>query len=340
MRRHTSHQYCFDMDRKVVFRLGSADVSQIRFGISPGHELAHAVRTVLDPGAHPLQWSWLRRTDVRVEDADFRLLAYLVRTQGYYPDLLTAPPTWDLSPAEEVERLREVPLEQVELDLGKVVLRSEGTGRALVQALAERPREARARIADAWESVWDQVMAQWWPQLHRLMRADVDLRVRRMATGGVEEMVGTLHELVRWRSDAVEVALSSFEEVLDCAGSGLVLTPSVMSVPRCSVITEKALQPTIFYPVDGLRESWAARDVDTMPALSGLLGSGRARILVALDGPRSTTEAARAAGLGAPTATHHLGALRAAGLVVSRRERRSVLHSRTPLGDALVGGAA
>jgi DNA-binding transcriptional ArsR family regulator len=40
------------------------------------------------------------------------------------------------------------------------------------------------------------------------------------------------------------------------------------------------------------------------------------------------------------TTSHHLAALREAGLVTGRRDGRSVLYARTPLGDALSSGGS
>ena len=58
-------------------------------------------------------------------------------------------------------------------------------------------------------------------------------------------------------------------------------------------------------------------------------------MLADLAAPRSTIELAKRLSLSPATASHHLTALRDAGLVTCRREGRSVLYARTPLGDAL-----
>jgi len=60
-------------------------------------------------------------------------------------------------------------------------------------------------------------------------------------------------------------------------------------------------------------------------------------MLADLDAPRSTTELSRRLSLSPATTSHHLTALRDAGLVSARREGRSVLYARTGLGDALAG---
>jgi DNA-binding transcriptional ArsR family regulator len=58
-------------------------------------------------------------------------------------------------------------------------------------------------------------------------------------------------------------------------------------------------------------------------------------MLADLAAPRSTTELSRRLSLSPATASHHLAALRAAGLVSTERDGRSVLYARTSLGDTL-----
>ena len=324
-------------DRTVEFRLAPDDVSAIRFGVSPGHELAHAVRVLAQPAYHPLQWGWLRTARGRAPARALALLTLLVGADGYLPDFLTSTPGWDLGPDEELDRLREADLGPLRVDLLKRVDRTAGADRRLLQALADDPAHARDLAVDAWRQVWDAVLAPSWPQLERILRADIGARSRRVTTHGLGTMVESLHEAVTWAPDAVQVRLRLHGEVLDCAGSGLVLVPSVMA-PRCSVVTEPPAQPTLFYPALGISERWADDAPDTSAALADLLGAGRAGVLLALRGPLSTSEVAAAGGLAVSTASHHLGLLRAARLVDSRRDGPRVLHERTPLGEALVGG--
>ena len=90
------------MDRKFVdFRLAPDDISAIRFGVSPGHELCHAVRVLQRPAEHPLQWGWLRSVRDRVPRESFELLALIIGAEGYFPDFFTATPSWDMTPDDE-----------------------------------------------------------------------------------------------------------------------------------------------------------------------------------------------------------------------------------------------
>ena len=70
--------------------------------------------------------------------------------------------------------------------------------------------------------------------------------------------------------------------------------------------------------------------------LARLLGATRATVLADLAAPRSMMEDAGRLQISPANASHHLTALRDAGLLTSRREGRAVLYVRTSLGDALV----
>lgn len=328
------------MDRKFVdFRLAPDDISAIRFGISPGHELSHALRVLQRPDDQPLQWGWLRGVREHVPREAFELMAVLIGVDGYFPDFLTSTPSWDMGPDDEAERLRSVPPELMRADLTKMLARSTGPRHESIARMHAQPERARAMIADAWTELWDALLAPVWPQLERILRADVAVRARRVTTDGIAAMVGALHESVTWHGDAVRVRMRLHSELVDCRGSGLVLVPSVMSSHRAAVLTEPPAQPTLFYPAQGITETWARDPEAASRSLGALLSPARAQILLTAHDPRTTTQVASDCGLAASTASHHLTVLRNSGLVASVREGARVLHTRTPLGEAVVGAA-
>jgi DNA-binding transcriptional ArsR family regulator len=326
------------VDRKFVhFQHAPDDLTSIRFGISPGHELCHAVRALLRPDEYPLQWGWMRATRGAIPPDDFDVLALLIREDGYFPDFLTTTPTWELTPDAEAERLRHIDDERFRTDMTKVLARTDGARHAAVQHMLDQPDRARAMIAQAWLAVWNAGVAPVWTQLERLLRADIAVRARRIAESGIGPMIQTLHDRVEWADGAVRVTMRIWSEVVDCRGSGLVLVPSVMGTTGCFVLTEPPAQPTLFYPAQGVTATWARDAADVTTALGALLGPARARILLDAHESRTTSRVARDTGLAISTASHHLTVLREAGLLASTREGARVLHRRTPLGEALVG---
>ena len=321
------------------FRLAPDDISAIRFGISPGHELCHAIRVLQRPDDQPLQRGWLRGVRDRVPREAFELMAVIIGADGYFPDFLTATPSWDMSPADEAQRLRAVRPELLRADLTKMVARSTGRRQEAIIRMMEHPVRARGMIADAWLELWAALLEPVWPQVERLLRADIAVRARRVTTDGLAAMVRGLHESVTWHGDGVRVRMRLHGEELDCRGSGLVLVPSVMSSHRCAVLTEPPAQPTLFYPAQGVTESWARDPGAAARSLGALLSPARAEILLTAHDPRTTSQVAADCGLAVSTASHHLTVLRNSGLITSVRDGARMLHTRTPVGEALVGAA-
>ena len=71
--------------------------------------------------------------------------------------------------------------------------------------------------------------------------------------------------------------------------------------------------------------------------LEALLGRQRARLLRELESPRGIGALAEVLLAVPSAATHHVGALEAAGLVIREREGRRVTVHRTARGSRLVG---
>ena len=136
----------------------------------------------------------------------------------------------------------------------------------------------------------------------------------------------------------MQVELRLHREELDCRGSGLVLVPSVMTAHGCSVLTEPPAQPTIFYPAQGVTETWARDPGSSAAALGALLGPARAGILLAAHAPSARRRRWHRMPGSRSRRRRTISACSAgSGLVASRRDGAKVLHLRTPLGEAVVG---
>jgi DNA-binding transcriptional ArsR family regulator len=120
-------------------------------------------------------------------------------------------------------------------------------------------------------------------------------------------------------------------------GRGLLLVPSAFW-QRVGPIVLGSWQPTLLYPASGVELMWQTERVRP-DALAGVLGATRARLLIELEEPATTSELARRLGLAAPGVSQHLKRLRSGGLVTADRDGREVHYRRTPLAAELVHDA-
>ncbi|AEV88380.1 ArsR family transcriptional regulator [Actinoplanes sp. SE50] len=312
----------------VAIALPPDAATRIRFGVSCLWEVVTSLRVLHGRGDHPVHRRWADRN----RPGPGGLLARLVPPAGgYAPDFLTPPPaglTADLD--AELSVLRQTDHDVVRAHLA-LLAGDPAPG------LAEDPDRGLARLCDEIAAYWASSIAPDWPRMHGLLDADVRRRAHRLATDGAAAVLNDLHDRVRWTGGTllVDQRHCTASDVPD--GSGLVLIPSVFAWP--AVLTVSAWgTPQLAYPAAGvatLTETPAAPP----DALSALLGAGRARILSELHVPRSTTGLARRTGLTAGGVSQHLRVLRAAGLVTTHREGRSLLNSRTAAAETLLAAA-
>jgi DNA-binding transcriptional ArsR family regulator len=182
---------------------------------------------------------------------------------------------------------------------------------------------------------WERAIEPRWPRIRAFLDADVAHRARRLAEGGPAALFADLHPGVSWADDHLDVA-SDRDATIELGGQGVVLMPSAFQWARPATLDLAPWQPTLIYPARGIATLWD--DGAHVPdALARLLGATRAAMLTRLDAPRSTTELAQRLDISPATGSHHLTALRDAGLATGRREGRAVLYVRTATGDALAG---
>jgi DNA-binding transcriptional ArsR family regulator len=229
------------------------------------------------------------------------------------------------------------------------------------------------RLAEEIAAYWQAAIAPDWPRMRSLLEAEVQRRARRLAETGSAAVLNDLHPAVTWtdgqassgtaasppptpatdrhatelpHEPAAPVAWVGGRLKVDqrhCSApdmpdaAGLVLVPSVFVWP--SVMTVWAGEvPQLAYPARGVATLWE-RSSRAPDALGAVIGRGRARLLAELEAPLSTTELARRTGISAGGVSQHLTALRAAGLVVTHRQGRAVLNSRSAVADALLTAA-
>jgi DNA-binding transcriptional ArsR family regulator len=198
--------------------------------------------------------------------------------------------------------------------------------------------DAVSRIAEAMDQAWHELLATDWPQLRAICERDVVHRVGVIGEHGWATTIESLHPGIAWRAGGIELGFFRGGTVR-LAGDGLLLIPSVF-VGNIAAHLEDPWPRTLIYPARGTAALWGEQETVPQPeALTALVGRARARLLVALDAPASTSHLARSLAMAPGAVGDHLAILRGAGLLVRARSGRSVLYRRTPLGEALVAGS-
>jgi DNA-binding transcriptional ArsR family regulator len=206
-----------------------------------------------------------------------------------------------------------------------------------VRALNDRDRDAWQELAAAVRAGHQAVVSASWQRVWQSFRADVAWRGRQIAGQGLQAALASLHPAARWNGSTLQIDVAS-TLVVRPAGRGVTLMPSAFWTGRPMFGTHPDGSALIVYPsvtplplIDG---------VPGEDPLADLLGRTRAAVLALAVGGRTTGELARELGISPATASEHTKTLRAAGLLVSERAGKAVMHSTTPLADRLIIGAA
>ncbi|MQA01576.1 MAG: ArsR family transcriptional regulator [Streptosporangiales bacterium] len=318
----------------IELRLGELGLARVRFAIAPVHEATGAVRVLRSPARFPLHAGWLRWARSASERLDLAPLFEVLPPDGYIPDFLDPPPDSPVATfADALERARATPPRQVGKELRWALEQQPMTPTAA--RLLRRPGHSRDLLLDLLHDVWRALVEPHWPALHATLEADVLYRGRQLAAGGIDLVAADLHRNIRLVGDALRVR-SRHTAHVDCRESGVILTPSVFITDRVNAMIDPPWQPTLYYPARGVGDLWSKPTTQDTAHAQRLFGATRAAVLFELSSTASTSRVARSLGLSVGSASEHLTVLRDAGLVASSRQGRRVLHSRTPLGDALV----
>ncbi|WP_406281083.1 DUF5937 family protein [Embleya sp. NBC_00896] len=325
----------------IRFEVGTDDLLHSRFGISPAFELGSLLR-VLDGHTHhrlPRAWAARLAPVFRQLRRDTDLGAVLALQTAYFgADFPVQPPqglaqTW----ADDLAAVRATPREAARAEVERC-LAARPTSDPHVLAVL-RGDDVVDRVAEALDRAWHGLMARDWPRLRAICERDVVHRAGRLGGAGWAAALDGLHPRVRWRDGGIEILRSRTHGTVTLAGEGMLLVPSVFVWPTVATHRDDPWPKTIVYPARGIAALWERSDPTGPDALADLIGRSRARLLVALDAPASTTQLARGLGLAPGAVGDHLTVLRKASLVEGARSGRSVLYRRTPLGDALAAEA-
>jgi DNA-binding transcriptional ArsR family regulator len=328
--------YRFPLKEMVIFDFTLEDLARTRFAISPMWELVSGLRALRDPARAAHHLPWVAEALPLARGLELETALALTPADGYIPDFLTPPPSTPLASFDdELELVRATPAARIRGDIATFAAEQRRVRRAPLERLREHPRRELARLCDALAEVWALVLAPHWERVRSVLEADLLHRSRRLTDGGPARLFEDLHPAVRWHDRRLEVD-QVYDAQVSLGGEGVLLVPSAFQAVGPASISQAPWQPTLIYPARGLALLWAPGAAEAPGALAAVIGETRARLLEALEAPRSTTELARRLALTPGAVSKHLSALHAAGLATATRHGRSVLYLRTPVAEQLL----
>jgi len=332
------------------FNFTADDVARIRFSpaAAPVLETMLTMAELRGLAAAPGRGradQWVRDAQAAFP-ATARPLLELLRPCLPWPDFLDsfAP---DLK--EGLEEVRATPRSVLRAQLGRSWRDRDGRPPTWVRNLAEGDRESVELVVRALHDLHRAFIEPRWDDAQLGFHAEVAGRMQLLASGGHEELLGTLHPRLRWRANGLDRA--GFDGEWDLHGLGLVLMPSAFWTgdPLFS-LSDDGLRPhALIYAahprgVGGLRPNpangagpGAGPGFGSGDGLAALLGPTRAAVLRALTVPRGTSELAGVVGISPASASEHAKVLREVNLIETSREGRVARHALTPLGAMMLG---
>jgi DNA-binding transcriptional ArsR family regulator len=274
---------------------------------------------------------------VRLRGVDLCPLAALIRPEGYVPDFIT-PGVAGLSLQDELDYVRATDVAQVraeleDLDDDPIAAVVGPRIRRLRDRYKENPDLAVSEVVTALGEYWRAGLADKWSSVRHRLWADIELHTQMIGTAGFAAMFGGLHRSVSWQESGITVDMRYSYEV-DLSGRGLLLIPSAFS-PDQPLTMLPPVGSAIIYPARLTPHEVSERQARKDP-LATLIGAGRAAVLRALERPKATGQLAAELGVTASAISQHTKVLRDAGLLVSWREGRSVLHNCSRVGLQLL----
>lgn len=314
----------------ITVHLTAQDLLRTRFATHPAPliEVGHAIAALHRHDPALARW---RRSAVTALPREARPLLDLIPASATGPVFLD-PVSTNL--AEGLDMVQRAPADFVVSELDRVT----GPRRPppWLQLLAERDPATWRDLDRALGLAYRHLLAGSWSQVWSGFRAELAWRGRLIAEHGVQAALCTLHPTITWVGTTLQIRTPAELEVHP-NGAGITLLPSLLWTGRPMIGSHPDGSTVVVYP------ALTPLPLIGEPAgdpVGELLGRTRASVLRLTSCERTTTELASALGISAATVSGHTKTLREAGLIVTTRAGKAVLHALTPLGERLLEGVA
>jgi DNA-binding transcriptional ArsR family regulator len=297
------------------------DLLRLRFAHSPMAEIVTSALAVRDGSWQYTRWrSKLGR---KADDLDV-FWRVITTADGSVPDFLTPVPRTARPTLEaELATIAATPPDRVAEELSGAGIAVDDPAALLPTLLSQIRRYFRLALADLW------------PRLRAAADNEIAHRTSTAAFPGPQSLLAGLHPRVRWNPEALQLDYLKDADYppwsLD--GHPLFLLPTAFTGAKVWTM-DSGPDRALWYPPRALGALFAAAPPPAEP-LAALLGTTRAAVLTLLSTPSSTGDVAERLGLAPATASHHLTALRDAGLIVAARTGRRLNYRHTDLGERL-----
>ncbi len=219
---------------------------------------------------------------------------------------------------------------------------------AAAWAATDRHGPGRIALVDAAVAAYGALIAPYWRSILAQLRAEQAVRKRILAQRGGAGLLESLQsQWIRWRPPVLYVDTPTLRGLhpgrVFLHGRGIVLVPSLFTGDYPSMhlsLAEADAIPMLVFAATSIGDVAAAKPPaggdQVQAALAPLIGRTRATALCAIGDGCTTTELAAAIGTSLAAASQHAAVLREAGLIITSRHGRAVLHTLTPLGAELL----
>ncbi|EDY47810.1 conserved hypothetical protein [Streptomyces clavuligerus] len=317
----------------------SDDLARVRVAVAPDPlwEISNSFQTLASgrDGA-PAFSAWRRQTLHRLPPL-CTALGTLLPPRGYSPDFLTPDPRGSFDLESRLDTVLSVPRAWLRADMSRLAAGSGVPLPAWGRALADGEPGALRRLAATLRAYHQHALAPIWAQVRAQVDADRAVRARDALEGGTEGLLKGFTPVLRWRPPVLEADYPVEREVR-LNGRGLLLQPSYFCARAPVTLADSERTPVLVYPLQHAPGVPTPGGTGPPVSLGVLIGRTRAAVLGAVVSGCTTGELAGRLGVSSPAASQHTAVLREAGLLVSVRHGRSVLHTITPAGLALLLG--
>ncbi|MGC9542361.1 DUF5937 family protein [Streptomyces sp. UG1] len=329
---------------------------------SPLAELGMALHALSEPGHHPGLQGWVTGVTARLDshladrmcEADFlwrSTFSDLFMPFAGVPGRCTLPGATLAEELDQLDKLTDEQFVDAALEFtcalpyntrGPHALSdAEVRHRALDLAAARGPQQLRFSerlLADpprirAWlrqflQDCDEAFFAETWSRLRHQLAADARHKTDLLRHKGLAEALAAVSPAVTLDETAARITVDKLGEGHTAVGDGrLLLVPTSLGWPHLMVLHRHDWQPVLHYPA-GSSEPAAPPTLEQLALrMTALSHPVRMRICRNLARSAYTTgELAQAHGMTAPEISRHLGVLKKAGLLTTRRRGRYVQH--------------